>query len=129
MRSIATNKTGFIRFLIFVFVNVTVEESRSMVASDRRDGQAKSLNSLVPTPFVCILFIYLFIYYYFFCRRPRHEKSSKTKYINALQKHLVAMTRCQRKTMYCKTLSGSQPGRCTSSRKVALILQKVREDL
>ena len=41
-------------------------------------------------------FIYLFIY--FFCLRPRHEKSSKTKYINALQKHLVAMTRCQRKT-------------------------------
>ena len=35
---------------------------------------------------------------YFFCLRPRHEKSSKTKYINALQKHLVAMTRCQRKT-------------------------------
>ena len=34
----------------------------------------------------------------FFCLRPRHEKSSKTKYINALQKHLVAMTGCQRKT-------------------------------
>ena len=37
-------------------------------------------------------------FYYFFCLQPRHEKSSKTKYINALQKHLVTMTRCQRKT-------------------------------
>ena len=43
-----------------------------------------------------ITFIHSYIY--FFCLRPRNEKSSKTKYINALQKHLVAMTRCQRKT-------------------------------
>ena len=44
-----------------------------------------------------LYFIIILLLYYFFCRRPRHEKSSKTKYINALQKHLVAMTRRQRK--------------------------------
>ena len=45
-----------------------------------------------------VRFRFRFRFIYFFCLRPRHEKSNKTKYINALQKHLVAMTRCQRKT-------------------------------